>query len=274
MSTLEVHLNNIALNISNPVHPVCWDDFTRVKEHVLHIMRLQDSDFRQICHKDILFGSMAHGIKACIHLVEDRQLPEYAHLDFSAAYYDKRILDRLANNNRRFLNRACLQNWLQNVFVNALDKYGNTVNGALGKYTLGYKWRGIAHTIEAVSELRSFCIDFVPAVKIDLSPETLHALPKGTSGPDNTNCFTFIMSNEQAELQNMARFGENVRDALRLLQAFRKCQCCAAIALSPWTFGCPGVGVSPLSPKCLSLRSSSRCCLICVMHSRRIGNRE
>ncbi|XP_064543784.1 cyclic GMP-AMP synthase-like receptor [Drosophila montana] len=238
MSNFEFCLQEIADDIRNPNDSTNANDFFAVKDYVLSIMRDQDSYFRKICQNDILFGSMAHDVRlynddeldvlmelrfpaySRIEQVEDEQHPGMVFLDFSDACLDNMVFKRLANNKWMYMNRYSLKRWLHNIFVNALDNYGNVVYGDYDEYTLDYKWRGITYTITAESPSRIFHIDFVPAVKI-VRPKsgTWHAIPKYTSG--NTHNFTFMISNAQAELQHVERCGQALRDALRLLQALR-----------------------------------------------------
>lgn len=176
-----------------------------------------------------------------IKQVEDINRPGYIFLDFSEACCDTMIANRLANNKGRLLCQSKLRSWIDSIFTNALRNYGNVVSGVHEDYTLKYVWRGPAYTIQAVSHVRNFFIDFVPAVKILCQTAgTWHAIPKFTNIGGPMHHFTFLISNVEAELQHVARCGRKLRDVLRLLQAFRtsknlpKLRCTHFVNLAIW----------------------------------------
>lgn len=176
-----------------------------------------------------------------IKQVEDVKRPGFVFLDFSQACSDTMIANRLANNKGRIMSQSKLRSWIDRIFTNALYNYGNVVHGIYEDYQLKYFWRGVAYTIQAVSHLRTFSIDFVPAVKIaGQTTGNWHAIPKFSNIAGPMHHYTFMISNVEAELQHVARCGQKLRDVLRLLQAFRtsknlpKLRCTHFVNLAIW----------------------------------------
>ncbi|XP_017961787.1 uncharacterized protein LOC108654765 [Drosophila navojoa] len=176
-----------------------------------------------------------------IKQVEDIKRPGFMFLDFSQACCDTMIANHLANNKGRILSQSKLRRWIDSIFTNALYNYGNVVHGIYEDYQLKYVWRGAAYTIQAVSHLRTFSIDFVPAVKIVCQTAgTWHAIPKSSNIAGHMHRYTFMISNVDAELQHVARCGRKLKDVLRLLQAFRisknlpKLRCTHFVNLAIW----------------------------------------
>ncbi|KAH8299579.1 hypothetical protein KR044_003122 [Drosophila immigrans] len=259
MSFFEYYLRDIASDIASPNDADNYQDFLAVKEYVLGIMREEDSYFDEICQNDILFGGTAHNIRLYnddeydvlmelrfpahkrIIQWQSKDRPGFVFLDFSEACYDDMVAYELANNQKSYLDRSCLRNWLNNIFVDAMNRYDNVVYTDYDRYTLKYIWRGITFTIYAKSPTRSFSIDFVPAVKIErVNSSTWYAIPKAMSGPGNTANFTYMISNSQAEELQVERCGSAMQDALRLMQALRnskdlkKLRCYHMVTVAIW----------------------------------------
>lgn len=176
-----------------------------------------------------------------IKRVLDINLPGFTFLDFSQACFDTMIDRCLANNKARLLCQSKLRRWINKIFTNALNNYGNVVQGDYEDYELSYVWRGETYTIEAVSPCRTSSIDFVPAVKfVDSKAFCWHGIPMFSSIPGNMQHYTFMISYFNSEKGHLNCCGQTLRDVLRLLQALRnskkllKLRCTHFVSLAIW----------------------------------------
>lgn len=193
---------------------------------------------------DVIF-KLSMPFSSYIHVEEDEDRPGFINLDFedvleklfnSNGYTDiYNCLHDFVNGNNYYLNRSRFQTWLRNVFEDCLDINGDRVRGNLGDlYTLIYTKRGLAHTIYAKCVKRTISIDFVPGIcfgtadwievkysrKFKNKCEQWYAVPKPTSGPQETRCYAFMICNPKVE-HDLLLGNQNLKVVFRLLKSLR-----------------------------------------------------
>ncbi|BFG06519.1 uncharacterized protein DMAD_05013 [Drosophila madeirensis] len=135
-------------------------------------------------------------------------------------------------NGKNLLLEDRLQNWLQSLMTQALNKMDNKIEVKKSISKLKYKKSGPAHTIYVEGPYK-YSVDFVPAIKLTAAQSILVAQQKAHFGhtthwdaipkplkPPQTDNISFRASYYDAEHELLKDKG-NLKSAVRLLKKFR-----------------------------------------------------
>ncbi|XP_067632385.1 cyclic GMP-AMP synthase-like protein [Eurosta solidaginis] len=266
MAPYEEYLNKIAqgITIRDEDRKVYTQDFDKIRDHIFNGMCKVDPVFNQIYKGPNLFGSYGNNVRikspsefdvifnltipfsSEIDVKKDNERPGFINLDFQRVL--KRMLQSngqnnlynrfygLVDHNNNYLRRTNLQDWLEEVMMECLRRYGDSVCGHMNDtYKLIYSKRGLAHTIYAKCEKRAISIDLVPGIRfgqaewIEIKQSAKfadkctdwYAVPKPTSGgPKATECYTFLICNPKVE-HDLLWDKDNLKVVYRLLKSLR-----------------------------------------------------
>ncbi|XP_039480522.1 uncharacterized protein LOC120444711 [Drosophila santomea] len=225
-STFEKYLEYMADKLYDTSND---DDFKSVRDYILRRIVMANDLLTSTFEVEYLdFGSRALQIPNSdsdydvmvvlkfpyfkdIFVRTDQHRPGMYHLDLKDVPYNSFTADNLLDN-RCYLSRDKVQTLMQCILMNAHDR-------TVRSYRLRYRRGQNCHTIIAESSKRTFCIDFVPAIKIHFDGFDCHAVPKEAPGPKRSNGCTFMRIHPANEMFYFKTGGKKIRDAVMLLKA-------------------------------------------------------